>query len=69
MPTNTDLLLMAMGVGVLFIKDLLDEFFPGRCQLLENKRAAVRWVTACVTMVIIVMCGVFSADQFIYAQF
>ena len=69
MPTSTDLLLMAMGVGVLFIKDLLDEFFPGRCQLLENKRAAVRWVTACVTMVIIVMCGVFSADQFIYAQF
>lgn len=69
MPTNTDLLLMGLGIGLLFAKDFLDEFFPARCRLLDNKREVVRWVAAVSVLVIIMLTGVFSADQFIYAQF
>ncbi len=69
LPTKTDLLLMAIGVGMLFVKDFTDEFLPGRFLLLENRRAAVRWIAAIVTLVMIMLCGVFSADQFIYAKF
>ena len=69
MPSNTDLLLMVMGVVMLFVKDFLDEYCPGRCRLLDNRRKAVRWVAAVATCVLIMLCGVFSADQFIYAKF
>lgn len=69
MPTSTDMALMALGVGLLFAKDFLDEFFPSRCRLMENRYALVRWSTAVVTLVLIMLCGVFGADQFIYAKF
>lgn len=69
MPTSTDMALMALGVGLLFAKDFLDEFFPDRCRLMENRYALVRWSTAVVTLVLIMLCGVFGADQFIYAKF
>jgi len=69
MPTATDAALMALGVGVLFAKDFLDEFFPSRCMMLENKRTVVRWAASVITLVLILLCGVFSADQFIYAKF
>ena len=69
LPTHTDLLLMVMGVGLLFTKDILDEFFPKRCRLLGNRRAAVRWTASIITLVLILLCGVFGADQFIYAKF
>ena len=69
LPTKTDLALMAIGVVMLLAKDFLDEFFPNRCHLLDNGRPVVRWMAAIVTMVMIIMCGVFGADQFIYAKF
>ena len=69
LPTNTDLLLMVMGVGMLFLKDFLDEFRPGRYRLLDNPRSIVRWLSALMVMVLILLTGVFGADQFIYANF
>ena len=69
MPTNTDMALMVLGVGMLFVKDYLDEYFPGRCRLLDNRRAAVRWTASVITLVLILLCGVLGADQFIYAKF
>ena len=60
---------MALGVGMLFVKDFLDEYRPSRCLLLENKRTVVRWAASIITFVLIMLCGVFSADQFIYAKF
>jgi len=69
LPTNTDLLLMVMGVAMLLVKDFLDEYCPGRCRLLDNRRRVVRWAAAITTCVLIMLCGVFSADQFIYAKF
>ena len=69
LPTKTDLLLMTLGVGMLFVKDFLDEYHPSRYLLLENKRTVVRWAASIITFVLIMLCGVFSADQFIYAKF
>lgn len=69
MPTATDSALMALGVVMLFAKDFLDEFFPNCCRLLDNRRAVVRWATAVITLTLVMLCGVFSADQFIYAKF
>ena len=67
--TKTDLLLMVMGVGMLFLKDFLDEYRPGRYRLLDNPRPIVRWLSALTVMVLILLTGVFGADQFIYANF
>lgn len=69
LPTSTDLLLIVTGVAMLLGKDLLDEFMPGRCRLLDNRRAVVRWAVSVLLMVMILMTGVFGADQFIYANF
>ena len=69
LPTKTDLLLMGIGVGMLFLKDFLDEYHPHRFRLLDNRRAVVRWLSALTVMLLILLTGVFSADQFIYAKF
>ncbi len=57
------------GVLVLLLKDLRDEFFPNHFLLMNNKHPWVRWSTYVATLVIIMLCGVFGADQFIYANF
>ncbi len=68
-PENTNVFLMALGVLLLMLKDLGDEFFPGRFNLLENRKAVVRWCSYVLVMIMILLMGVFGADQFIYANF
>ncbi len=65
----TDFAFMALGVGVLIIKDVIDEFFPGRFKLFENKNAIVRWSSYMIVVITILLTGVLGADQFIYANF
>lgn len=65
----TDLAFMALGVSLLFVKDLTDEFCPARFKLFDNRYAAVRWCAYLSIMVAILLTGVFGADQFIYANF
>ncbi len=60
---------IAFGLVMLFVKDFSDEFFPSRFQLFENKNKVVRWSSYLLVMVSILLAGVFSADQFIYANF
>ncbi|MBR6979972.1 MAG: MBOAT family protein [Prevotella sp.] len=60
---------IAFGLVMLFVKDFSDEFFPDKFQLFENKRKIVRWASYLLVMVSILLAGVFSADQFIYANF
>lgn len=60
---------IAFGLVMLFVKDFSDEFFPDKFQLFENKRKIVRWASFLLVMVSILLAGVFSADQFIYANF
>lgn len=66
---NLNMLLMAMGVFILLGKDVCDEYFDGRFSLLNNKKRIIRWCSYLILMVLILMTGVFSADQFIYANF
>lgn len=60
---------IGLGVVVLLFKDIRDEFFPTRLQLFESRHTIVRWASYVAVMCIILLCGVFGADQFIYANF
>jgi D-alanyl-lipoteichoic acid acyltransferase DltB (MBOAT superfamily) len=58
-----------IGIMLLFVKDLRDEFFPNRIKLLDSKRLLIRWATYLLLMIMILSMGVLSSDQFIYANF
>ena len=60
---------MGIGVSMLLLKDVTDEFCPNKFRLFENRNVLVRWSSYIVVMIMIMMCGVFGADQFIYASF
>lgn len=66
MPTPPMILI---GCLLLFLKDIRDEFFPGKILLMNNKIAIIRWLTYTSMIVIILLMGVFGSDQFIYANF
>lgn len=59
----------AIAIAVLLVKDTLDEFFPGKAELLHHQHGWVRWTTYIALLTLIMMAGVFGADQFIYANF
>ena len=67
--TYLDIIYILFGVGLLFLKDLRDEFFPGRMLAFNNKRSVIRWGTYLFILCTIVLTGVFGTDQFIYANF
>lgn len=59
----------AIGLLLLLCKDLTDEYYAGRFEMLNNHRWWVRWSAYIGLMVIILSTGVFGQDQFIYANF
>lgn len=67
--TNTNTLLCIMGIVLLFCKDVFDEYFPNHPFLFEYKHKIVRWLFYVSVFVLIMLTGVFGADQFIYANF
>jgi D-alanyl-lipoteichoic acid acyltransferase DltB (MBOAT superfamily) len=60
---------IGLGVAILLFKDVRDEFFPKKMLLFESRYIVVRWVSYLFVMAMILLSGVFSADQFIYANF
>lgn len=60
--------LTMFAISFLFIKDFNDEFYD-RIKLMDNPHAWIRWFTYICLLVLILLSGVFSADQFIYANF
>ena len=60
---------IAFGVLTLFVKDVTDEFFPSHFHLLNSCHVVVRWISYVALVIIIMLAGVFGADQFIYANF
>lgn len=66
--SNT-MLQMALGFAVLLAKDTIDEYWPGKCQLLSNRRVWVRMATYVVLIISILLFGVLDGGQFIYFQF
>ena len=58
-----------MAFGVLFIKDFMEEYYPGRVLLFGNKNIMVRWFSYYFVIFVIFYFGVFSGEQFVYFQF
>ena len=66
---KTGIVLYGMGILMLFLKDFFDEYYPSKLQLFDNKNIVIRWGAYVSVMVIILLTGVFGADQFIYVSF
>lgn len=66
---KTEMLLCFMGLSLLFIKDFFDEFYPNRLVLFNNTHQYIRWGAYIIVFVMIMLTGVFGADQFIYVNF
>lgn len=58
-----------LGILILFLKDIKDEFFPDRFALMNNNSTIIRWGTYLILAVMILAMGVLGSDQFIYANF
>ena len=58
-----------LGVCMLFLKDIRDEYMPTKFQLMNNRSLSIRWLSYIFIIVLIMITGVFGADQFIYANF
>lgn len=61
--------LYVVGIAVLLIKDVTDEFCPKQLLVYNHQSRLVRWTGYIVTLCYILIAGVFGADQFIYANF
>ena len=60
---------IALGVSMMFFKEIRDEYFPTKFLLFDNRHIIIRWCSYLFVLCMILLCGVFSADQFIYANF
>ncbi|MEP7254689.1 MAG: MBOAT family O-acyltransferase [Ferruginibacter sp.] len=58
-----------MAFSILFIKDFMEEYYPGRVLLFGNKNILVRWFSYYFVIFIIFYFGVFSGESFVYFQF
>ena len=47
----------------------MEEFYPNKIKLFNNKQRITRWVSYIVVVVMILYCGVLDGGQFIYFQF
>lgn len=58
-----------VGLAVLLLKDLRDEFFPGRFPLFENRHRAIRWLTYTALMLAVLIFGLDGSGDYIYVNF
>lgn len=58
-----------MCLALLFVKDLMDEFFSGKCLLYNHRSIVVRWSSYIITLMLILLFGAFAGGSFIYFQF
>lgn len=61
------LLMLSIGLEVLFIKDLREEFFRNKMQFLDTK--FMRWIIYIGLFCLVLSFGVLDGGQFIYANF
>lgn len=54
---------------ILFIKDFMEEYYPGRILLFNHENNTVRWLAYYCVIFLIFYFGVFSGEQFVYFQF
>lgn len=58
-----------IGVTILLLKDFFDEYYPNRLFLFNNKCLAIRYASYLIVLFMIIICGVFEGNNFIYFQF
>ena len=58
-----------LGIMFLFLKEVSDEYLPHKLAFFDNRKTWVRWVSYIFIISYILLAGVFSSDQFIYANF
>ncbi|MBP5563090.1 MAG: MBOAT family protein [Bacteroidales bacterium] len=69
LPSNSDILFTVIGITLLILKDFFDEYHPNRLILFDNKKTYIRWGAYIYVFIMIMLMGVFGADQFIYVNF
>lgn len=58
-----------IGIFMLMISELRDEFFPDKFLLFDNKNRFIRWIAYYFVFIIILILGVFNTNNFIYFQY
>jgi hypothetical protein len=58
-----------LGLLMLFINDLTDEYFPNLFLFFNNKNKTIRMLSYSIIIIIILLIGVLDGGQFIYFQF
>lgn len=69
LPSNSDILFTIVGVTMLLLKDFFDEYHPNRLIIFDNNKTYIRWGAYISVFIMIMLMGVFGADQFIYVNF
>ena len=64
----TTMFFMVLGIVILLIKEVLDEFYPSMKAILIRP-IWLRWGGYLVILSLILLAGVLGSDQFIYANF
>lgn len=57
------------GLGILFVKELSEEFFPTKNLFFESEKPIVAAIASSLLIILILSIGVFDGGQFIYFQF
>lgn len=58
-----------IAFSIVFLKDFMEEFFPGKILLFNNKNNTIRWLSYYTVIFLIFYLGIFSGEQFVYFQF
>ena len=64
----TTMFFMVLGLMILLLKEVLDEFFPAQMERLARP-ILLRWGGQILILSLILLAGVLGSDQFIYANF
>lgn len=58
-----------LGIALMMLSDFREEYLPGRFLLFDHKYKPVRIAAYSITIILILMIGVFDGGEFIYFQF
>lgn len=58
-----------IGLSVLFVREIREEFLPNRRKVLESKDVIISSFSLAILVIMIIAFGVFNGGQFIYFQF
>lgn len=68
-PNNSITFFTILALLIVLAKEVVEEFFPHKIELFNNKKAVVRWATYIIMGCMILLMGVFDSSQFIYVSF